>query len=186
MHQASCDPDQANVLDFWFRELTPADWFGAGERLDPLVRERFGMLHRRAAEGELDGWSAQPLGRLALILILDQFSRHIHRGTAEAFASDRRAQQLAVGGIEAGMDEQLAFAQRHFFYMPLMHAEDPALQRMSLERFGQLARLAEQLVGFARAHSGEIDRFGRFPGRNAALGRPDTSEEVEFLRQRQR
>lgn len=177
--------DQARVLDFWFRELTPADWFEAGESLDPLVRERFSALHQQAASGNLEDWADSPLGRLALILVLDQFSRHIHRGTPRAFASDRRAQELALEGIEAGMDTHLSFGQRHFFYMPLMHAEDPELQRLSMERFNQLKSFAEQLLVFARDHQSEIERFGRFPYRNAALGRPDTAAETEYMQARE-
>ncbi|WP_395334734.1 DUF924 family protein [Novosphingobium sp. BL-8H] len=176
------DTEQARVLDFWFRELTPADWFGAAETLDPIVRSRFGELHRQAFEGCLEDWAENPLGRLALIIVLDQFSRHIFRGTADAFASDGRAQKLAVDGVEEGIDEQLSFAQRHFFYMPLMHAEDPALQRLSVECFARLQAFADQLLGFAKSHQEEVRRFGRFPHRNAALGRGDTDAESAFMR----
>lgn len=134
------DNAQSSVLDFWFRELTPQDWFGAGEKFDPIVRRRFGMLHEEAAEGALDGWAATPLGRLALIIVLDQFSRHIHRGTPLAFAQDPKAQDLALDGIAQAMDLQLAFSQRHFFYMPLMHAEDARLQRARALRNSQSLR----------------------------------------------
>jgi uncharacterized protein (DUF924 family) len=178
------DAEQARVLDFWFRELTPADWFGAAESLDPIVESRFGGLHRQAFEGGLEDWAESPLGRLALIIVLDQFSRHIFRGSADAFASDGRAQKLAVDGVEQGIDEQLSFAQRHFFYMPLMHAEDPALQRLSVECFARLQTFADQLLGFAKSHQEEVQRFGRFPHRNAALGRGDTDAESAFMSER--
>jgi uncharacterized protein (DUF924 family) len=172
---------QAEVLDFWFRELGPQDWFGAGERLDPVVRERFGTLHQQAVAGVFDGWAQHPLGRLALIIVLDQFSRHIHRGTAMAFAADSKAQQLTLAGLAAREDERLAFSQRHFFYMPLMHAEDEQLQQLSLDRFAALKAFAENLLQFAQGHSDEIARYSRFPLRNAALGRQSCAEELAFL-----
>lgn len=178
------DAQQARVLDFWFYELTPADWFGAGAALDPLVRERFGALHEEASAGLLDHWAGTALGRLALIIVLDQFSRHIHRDTPRAFALDEHAQHWTLSGIEAGMDEQLSFAHRHFFYMPLMHAEDPALQQRSMECFEKLAEFAQGLIGFAATHRDEIASHGRFPYRNAALGRVSSPEEERFLEER--
>ncbi len=177
---AMIDRQQAAVLDFWFRELGPPDWFGAGERLDPIVRDRFAALHAQAMSGALDSWAQTPLGRLALIIVLDQFSRHIHRGTAEAFAADTKAQHLTLDGLAAQEDEHLTFAQRHFFYMPLMHAESQELQKLSLERFAALRDFAEDLVQFAQGHSDEIQRFGRFPLRNGALGRVSSAEETAF------
>lgn len=167
------NPQQRDVLDFWFRELTPKDWFEAGERNDPLVRERFGALLEQARSGALDDWAETPLGRLALIIVLDQFSRHIHRGSGEAFASDAKAQQLALDGIAAGDDEQLAMSQRHFLYMPLMHAEDLGIQAKSIERFEALRDYAEWILQFARDHRQEIVDNGRFTGRDEALGRSD-------------
>ncbi|MBH0111771.1 DUF924 domain-containing protein [Novosphingobium sp. YJ-S2-02] len=186
--EASLQPlpegEQRRVLDFWFRELTPDHWFGAGSALDPLVRKRFAELHEQASEGALDAWAQTPLGRLALIIVLDQFSRHIHRDTARAFANDARAQHWTTRGIAAGMDEQLSFAQRHFFYMPLMHAEDPSLQAQSMECFAGLREFAESLLSFARTHRDEIAAHGRFPYRNAALGRENTEAERRFLEER--
>ena len=180
------DERQTEVLDFWFRELTPDNWFAAGQKLDPVVRSRFGHLHDEAAAGLLHDWKATPLGRLALILVLDQFSRHIYRGTARAFAQDRQAQKLTLEGIATGADETLSFAHRHFFYMPLMHAEDPVLQEKSVERFTALRQFADDLLAFAQTHSDEISRFGRFPYRNDALSREPTGEEWEFLKDRSR
>lgn len=171
------DRHQSEVLDFWFRELTPQDWFEGGERLDPVVRGRFGELYEAAIRGGCDHWPETPLGRLALIIALDQFSRHIHRGDARAFSQDAKARQLTL-------DERLTFAQRHFFYMPLMHAEDPELQRRSVERFTALRDFAGQVLAFAQSHSDEITRFGRFPHRNEALSRPSTEEELAFLQSR--
>lgn len=180
------DGRQTEVLDFWFRELTPDNWFAAGHKLDPVVRSRFCHLHDEASAGLLDDWQATPLGRLALILVFDQFSRHIYRDTARAFAQDRKAQKLTLDGIAAGVDETLSFAHRHFFYMPLMHAEDPVLQEKSIERFTALRQFANDLLAFAQTHSDEISRFGRFPYRNDALSRRPTGEECEFLKDRSR
>jgi uncharacterized protein (DUF924 family) len=145
---------------------------------------RFQELTEQGASGALDHWASDPEGRLALIIVLDQFSRNIHRGTARAFALDGKAQALAAEGIKAGMDETLTFAQRHFFYMPLMHAEDSTLQALSVERFTALSELANYILGFAKAHRDEFERFGRFPGRNKALGRADTAEEARYLAER--
>jgi uncharacterized protein (DUF924 family) len=175
----------AKVLDFWFRELGPPDWFGAGERLDPIIAHRFGALHEQAVAGALDGWTHTPLGRLALIIVLDQFSRHIHRGTARAYAADAKAQHLTLDGLAAREDEQLAFSQRHFFYMPLMHAESAELQKLSIERFAALKDYAENLLHFAQSHSEEIDNYGRFPLRNAALNRSSSTQEGDFLKSAQ-
>jgi uncharacterized protein (DUF924 family) len=170
------------VIDFWFRELTPRQWFMAeGAKLDDLVRARFGALVEAARRGALDHWAATPRGRLALIIVLDQFPRHVHRGTPAAYASDAKAQALACEGIEAGVDEELTLSERHFFYLPLMHAEDVALQERSIERYTALRDAAEQVLGFAREHRDVVARFGRFPYRNAVLGRESTPEETAYL-----
>lgn len=175
------DNRQTEVLDFWFRELTQGQWFGDGSKLDDTVRERFGELHEQAAAGELDGWAETASGRLALILLLDQFSRHIHRGTPGAFTLDAKAQRLAGEGIERGMDEDLTAAERQFFYMPLMHAENMALQDQSVEQFAKLKELGLDALGYAKEHRSQIARFDRFPGRNEALGRKSTPAELRFL-----
>jgi uncharacterized protein (DUF924 family) len=170
------------VVDFWFRELTPRQWFqDGGPALDERVRARFGNLVAAARRGELDHWATSPRGRLALIILLDQFPRHCFRGTPEAYASDAKAQALAAGGVAARMDEHLTFAERQFFYMPLMHAEDRDLQALSLERFDALREEAEALVGFAAGHRKIVYRFGRFPHRNNLLGRASSPEEQAFL-----
>jgi len=176
------DEVQTQVVDFWFRELTPEQWFrSGGPKLDVMVRERFGALLEKARAGELDGWASSPRGRLALILVLDQFSRHIHRGTPDAFAADPKAQKLCREGIAAGMDKPLTFSERHFFYMPLMHSEDPAVQAMSLDCYKNLAEETAVILDAATAHSDIVERYGRFPHRNAILGRSSTTEEEEFL-----
>ncbi|HEY3517682.1 MAG TPA: DUF924 family protein [Gammaproteobacteria bacterium] len=176
------ESEYRSVIDFWFRELSPQQWFTeGGPQLDERVRARFGALVEAARLGALDHWAASARGRLALIILLDQFPRHCFRGMPEAYASDTKAQTLAADGIEAGMDEQLNFAERQFFYMPLMHAEDRDLQALSLERFEALLEAAEAVVGFASGHRRLVYRFGRFPHRNRILGRASSPEEDEFL-----
>lgn len=176
------ESEYSSVIDFWFRELTPRQWFEeGGPALDERVRARFGGLVEAARRGALDEWAASPRGRLALIIVLDQFPRHCFRGMPEAYASDAKAQWLAAEGVAACMDEQLTFAERQFFYMPLMHAEDRDLQALSLERFDALREDAEAVFGFASGHRKVVFRFGRFPHRNGVLGRASSPEEEAFL-----
>lgn len=170
------------VIDFWFRELTPRQWFTeGGPELDALVRSRFGATVNAGRQGSLDHWVAAPRGRLALIIVLDQLPRHVFRGSSEAYASDLNAQRLACEGIEARVDEQLTVAERQFFYLPLMHAEDAELQARSVERFTALRDEMESVLGFAVGHRDVVVRFGRFPHRNQILGRASTAEEAAFL-----
>ncbi|TCO80952.1 uncharacterized protein (DUF924 family) [Plasticicumulans lactativorans] len=187
------------VLDDWFGPLASADrfnrdrlerWFGNGRAYDDAIRARFGALHAQAAAGALDeAWPATPAGRLALVVVLDQFSRHIHRGSAAAFANDAHAQRLTLVGLARGDDRQLLPIQRLFFYLPLEHAEDRTLQAVSVAAFERLrdeapAALAAEFDGFldyARRHQAVIERFGRFPELNALLGRDSRAEELAFL-----
>jgi len=170
------------IIDFWFRELTPRQWFtDGGPDLDGRVRKQFGALVEAARRGALDHWAAAPRGLLALIILLDQFPRHVFRNLPAAYASDVRAQALARQGIDAGMDEELTFAERQFFYLPLMHAEDRELQALSVERFTALRDAAQAVLGFALGHRDTVTRFGRFPHRNKVLGRASSPEEEAFL-----
>ena len=189
------------VLAFWFGAcgadgaLDPAKrkmWFGDGRKHDAGIRDRFGTLHARASQGELEGlWSVTPRGRLALIVVLDQFSRHVHRGTAAAFAQDPAAQRIALAGLGLNADRALTPAERSFFYLPLEHAENLELQLLSVRCFDGLAHIVaepwrkdyEGYLDYARRHRDIIERFGRFPHRNAALGRASTHAELEFLKQ---
>jgi uncharacterized protein (DUF924 family) len=189
------------VLDFWFGacgadgSLDPAKqkmWFSDGRNYDAEIRRRFRKLHRRAAQGELDQeWAETPRGTIALIVVLDQFSRHIHRGTAAAFAQDAAAQRLAAGGVEQGTDRALIPAQRAFFYLPFEHAENLELQRKGTRLFERLSQEVapawrKEYIGFADYsghHRDIIERFGRFPHRNATLRRASTPEEIEFLKE---
>jgi uncharacterized protein (DUF924 family) len=167
-------------------------WFGDGRQHDAGIRENFGALHERASRGELHKeWAETPQGRIALIVVLDQFSRHIHRDTPRAFAQDPAAQRLAVAGVNHHIDRELIPAQRSFFYLPFEHAEELELQRLSVRCFDTLARVVaevqrkeyEGFLDYARRHLDIIERFGRFPHRNKILGRASTPEEIEFLRQ---
>jgi uncharacterized protein (DUF924 family) len=176
------ESEYRSVLDFWFRDLAPREWFAdGGPELDERIHTRFGTLVAAARRGALDHWATSPRGRLALIILLDQFPRHCFRGTPEAYASDPQAQALAAEGVAARMDEQLAFAERQFFYMPLMHAEDRDLQALSMERFDSLREEADAVLRWAAGHRKIVYRFGRFPHRNEILGRTSSPEEEAFL-----
>lgn len=179
------------VLDFWFQELTPEQWFRADSELDQRIRERFADLVERVWEGEHDGWAVSPRGRLALVLALDQFPRNIYRGTARSFAYDTKALALALEGIALGVDEQLKPVQRAFFYLPLEHSEEMAVQDRSLERYARLAMQAapevkaafREYLDYAWRHYVIIRRFGRYPHRNEILGRESFPEEKAFLKE---
>jgi len=191
-------PSSQDVLDFWFGDGLKRDWpshdhhalwFGGGAEQDETIRRRFGVLVESALHGGLADWERTPLTRLALLILLDQFSRNIHRGQARAFAGDPRAQQLVLAALAAGEDEHLARVGCVFLYMPLMHAEDLALQERCVACFTALhdrspPALREALAGnlhFAIEHRDIVARFGRFPYRNAALGRESSAEERLFL-----
>lgn len=185
------------ILDFWFGGLEPDGfpredrarfWFGGARDVDEIIRTRFAGDVDLAASGGLDAWGETARGRLALVLLLDQFPRNLFRGTARAFAYDARAVQQARAGHRAGQDRELAPVERAFFYLPFEHAEDLALQRRAVEAYENLVRehpsAVSRLQGFldyAIQHRDIIERFGRFPHRNAILGRASTPEESAFL-----
>ncbi len=186
------------VLDFWFSaaELdTPQidsrmeRWFSADPELDRRIREEFGELVEQALQGKLDDWANSAEGRLALILLLDQFCRNIHRGTARAFAGDKKALRLCVEGSMNNAYRSLPAIQRVFFFMPLQHAESAAVQDKSVRVYNALAEgVSETLretfltfAQFAELHRDIVERFGRFPHRNRHLGRRNTPEEEAFL-----
>ncbi|KAB7622685.1 DUF924 family protein [Alkalilimnicola sp. S0819] len=172
-------PDQ--VLRFWFEELDPAQWWAKDEALDAEIARRFGALLRRAAAGELHDWRTTPTGRLAEILVLDQFSRNIHRDTPAAFAQDPMALALAQEAVLGNVQEALSTDQRAFLYMPFMHSESAAMHVWA-ERLYREPGL-EYNYDFELQHKAIIDRFGRYPHRNAILGRESTAEELAFLQQ---
>lgn len=186
------------VLGDWFGPLgpdgAPAEakqrrWFQGGAELDAELRVRFGAEVEAALAGQREAWAATPRGRLALVVLLDQFPRNIYRGTARAFAGDAGALRHAQAAVDAGEDTRLAPIERQFLYLPFEHAEDPAQQARSVALFGRLASQAtptlreslEEALDYARRHQVAIERFGRFPARNAALGRASTPEEQAFL-----
>lgn len=169
------------VLNFWFDELTPPQWWRVDAALDARMRERFGALHAAAAAGELHGWRATPRGRLAEVIVLDQFSRNLHRGTPAAFACDGMALVLAQEALAAGADAALPVAQRAFVYMPFMHSESRSVHEQSLRLFSTPG--LEANLRSAEQHKAIVDRFGRYPHRNEVLGRASTDEELAFLQE---
>lgn len=169
------------VLAFWFQETQPAQWWKVDPAFDARVRGRFGALHEQARRCELFGWRATPAGRLAEVIVLDQFARNIHRGTALAFAADPLALALAQEAVAAGADLALPVEQRAFFYLPYMHSESAAIHAVA-EPLMQ-ARAPQHTHDFELKHKAIIDRFGRYPHRNAILGRPSTAAELAFLQQ---
>jgi uncharacterized protein (DUF924 family) len=180
-------PDFVAVLDFWFgapdsreRGRPRKSWFQKSEPFDAEIRRRFLALWERAARGELGRWQETPLASLALVVTLDQFPRNMFRGTARAFASDSRALAAARSMIAVEFDRLLSPVERVFAYLPFTHAEDLAAQRRSLALFHGLE---PESVRSAARHHEIIARFGRFPHRNAVLGRQSTPEEAEFLKQ---
>lgn len=169
----------ADILDFWFREIQPAQWWKVDAAFDALITERFGALHAQARRGELFAWRATPAGRLAEVIVLDQFARNIHRGTPDAFSADPLALALAQEAVAAGADLALPPEQRAFFYMPYMHSESAAIHAMAEPLMRE--RAPEHTHAFERRHKAIIDRFGRYPHRNAILGRVSSPEEAAFL-----
>jgi uncharacterized protein (DUF924 family) len=167
------------ILDFWFRELEPAQWWRVDPALDLAIRDRFSGLLQAALAGELHDWRSTPEGRLAEIIVLDQFSRNIHRGTPQAFAADPVAIALAQHAVAIGADTALGADRAAFMLMPYMHSESRLIHQLAENLFsrpGLEANHASEL-----RHKAIIDRFGRYPHRNAILGRASTSEELAFL-----
>jgi uncharacterized protein (DUF924 family) len=168
-----------NVLHFWFAEHGPDDWFAGKPEFDAKVIARFSETQRRAAACEFWRWRETPDGRLAEIIVLDQFSRQIHRGTAASFASDPLALALAQEAVRAGDDQRLDAKRRVFLYMPYMHSESLAVHDEAVRLFTVLGNT--DTLDFERKHRDAIARFGRYPKRNAALGRTTTAEEQAYL-----
>jgi uncharacterized protein (DUF924 family) len=171
----------AEVLGFWFDLLMPEQWFRGSSSTDDEISELFAPLRDHVLATEAAGWRDTPDTLLAAIILLDQFSRNIHRGTAQAFAADPLALSLTREALDKGWDTGMAKERRQFLYMPLMHAEDPEAQEMCLRCFEALGDANN--LRFARDHAAVIDRFGRFPSRNAALGRHSTEAEKDYLSQ---
>lgn len=170
-----------DILHYWFRELQPRDWWRKDESIDQSITRRFGPVLVAGSRGELSDWRDTPHGRLAEIIVLDQFPRHVYRDTPGAFATDPMALVLAQEAVRAGVDQMLQGAERAFLYMPYMHSESPAMQAIAVRLFDQPG--LEDNLKFALAHKDIIERFGRYPHRNRILGRVSTPEEQAFLQQ---
>ena len=168
-----------NILHFWFDELTDKQHFAKDVALDETIRNRFGTTLQAAARCELYAWRASPEGRLAEIIVLDQFSRNVYRGTPRAFAQDALALALAQELVASGQDRALNTTQRRFAYMPYMHSESPVIHLQAVQLFA-LPGL-ENNLDFELRHQAIVTRFGRYPHRNAVLGRASTAEEIAFL-----
>lgn len=182
--------DPRSVIDFWYAPRARALWFEKDKAFDDEIRQRFGAAVHAAQMGELDSWTATQMGTLALLILLDQMARNIYRGQAKAFLGDARALAIADAAIKRDLDKGLPFDQRRFFYLPFEHAEDMANQDRSIDLFTRLyeeapgtdRENAEVQLDYAHRHRDIIKRFGRYPHRNEALGRPSTDDEIAFLK----
>ena|SRR3990167_8938969 len=193
-------PDRVHeLLNFWFGNLGSADlptsdrtnlWFGENEAVKKHLVQTFDKEFIEATSGGLVEWTKTPRGRLALIILLDQFPRYIHRGSSHAFEFDVKAQSLCAEGLREKMDQSLTLIERVFFYMPLVHAEDSSVQEKSIRLYQDLVTLSmsettqiyQLFLAYAYAHFRVIKEFGRFPQRNHALGRQSTEAELAFLK----
>ncbi len=170
-----------DIIDFWFNVLMESDWFKKSDDLDNMIRRRFRDHLLEAGKGELYYWRDNAMGRLAEIIVLDQFSRNIYRGTPEAFQNDALALILAQEMIYLGLHKELSQKQRIFSYMPFMHSESRVIHAEALQLFIELGD--KETLKFETLHKEIIDKFGRFPHRNKIIGRTTTLREQEFLKQ---
>ncbi|MCF8486733.1 MAG: DUF924 domain-containing protein [Rhodobacteraceae bacterium] len=173
--------DPVEVLDFWLGEIGPSGWYAGGDEIDDAIAVQFGELWAALNEGNLEHWVDGVVGTLAYLIVADQFARNINRGKAEAFATDIRARAAARRALDEGWDLAAPEPERQFFYMPFEHSEDPADQILAVSLMDERMPASPDLALHARAHQQIITQFGRFPFRNAALGRENTPEEAAFL-----
>lgn len=173
--------DPIEVLDFWLGEVGPDGWYKGGADLDAQCADRFGDLWQAAHDGGLDHWVEGAAGTLAYLIVTDQLSRNIHRDDPRAFACDARALAAAKTAVEHGWDMQAPEPERQFFYMPFEHSEVPADQAMAIHLLETRLPSNPDMALHARAHAEVIRRYGRFPTRNAALGRESTPDEQAYL-----
>lgn len=188
-----------SILHYWFgnaeKTTLPSEhrtwvWFSGDASLDAEIKAQFQTDLERAIAGKYDHWKTTPRGFLALIILFDQFSRHIYRHTPKAFEQDAKALQLCLEGVELAYDHQLSLMERVFFYFPLMHSESMEMQKLSVRAYQILASIAfsetrvlfQRFLDYALSHSEHVERFGRFPYRNEILGRPSTQAELSFLK----
>lgn len=170
-----------HIIKFWFEEIQPAHWWKKDIEFDSLLIERYTELHAQASASELYEWRRDPEGRLAEIIILDQFSRNMYRDTPMAFSQDAMALALAQEAVACGADQALSPQQRNFLYMPYMHSESLKIHEAAVALFEKSG--AQSSLEFEIKHKRIIERFGRYPHRNGILGRSSTAEEIEFLKQ---
>jgi len=171
----------SDIINFWYTQICPRNWFIKDQAFDDMLKRRFGDIHKQAAAGELAHWRQKPLGKLAEIIVLDQFSRNLFRDSSKAFAYDGQALVLAQSAIAQGADVELQPKQKSFMYMPFMHSESATIHEQALMLFNQPE--LENNYEFELRHKTIIDCFGRYPHRNEILGRTSTAAEVEFLSQ---
>lgn len=174
-------PDAEAILSFWFEETKPEFWFKKDAGFDALINDRFQVVHRAAGAGELAAWRVTAGGRLAEIIVLDQFSRNLYRDDARAFAWDSMALVLSQEAVRAGALDALDPKRQAFLIMPYMHSESAVVHGEAMQLFSRPG--LEYNLDFERQHKAIIDRFGRYPHRNAVLGRKSTAEEAEFLKE---
>ena len=168
-----------SIINFWFVEISPKQWWEKSLEFDRMIIQRFSEIHRQANLCELHTWRSQPLGRLAEIIVLDQFSRNMYRNTPASFASDSLALALTQMAIELNANQLLTADQKGFLYMPMMHSESLKIHQFSTVYFSQAG--CESYFNSQQKHQAIIERFGRYPHRNVILGRASTSEELQFL-----
>lgn len=171
----------SEILHFWFEEVSAERRFAKDEALDKLIVDRFAGVRNEVKANNAAGWKEDPQTLLAAIILFDQFSRNMYRGTAEAFATDALARDLGRMALERGWDRSMSIVERQFLYMPFMHSENLEDQTLCIRLFEALGDAF--ILDFAHRHAAQIARFGRFPQRNAALGRSTTPEEAELLKQ---
>ncbi|TCM68724.1 uncharacterized protein (DUF924 family) [Acinetobacter calcoaceticus] len=173
--------NEHTVLDFWFNSATQPFWFAKNDEFDQQLRDKFSTILQQARQAELWSWRKTAEGRLAEIIVLDQFSRNIYRDQAAAFSQDALALALSQEAISLDLDKQLSPEQRAFLYMPFMHSESKQIHAYALKLFERLGNATN--LDFEKRHKVIIDQFGRYPHRNAILARQSTDEELQFLQQ---
>ena len=174
---------QKDILDFWFEETQPKQWFQVNEDFDQAIRDRFEDEYNNAFAGNYDEWQNDAYGSLALCVLLDQFPRNMYRGTPKAFEADKKALIIAKYAVAKGLDQVHSSQKKRFLYLPFEHSESLSDQRRSLELF-ETTRNADPLgYDYAKRHYDVIEQYGRFPHRNKILGRENTPEEEEYLAQ---
>jgi len=173
------DMNCTDILEFWFDEISPSQWWEKDTAFDQLIAARFSKIHERAACCELFGWRQTAQGRLAEVIVLDQFSRNMFRGSARSFAHDPLALALAQEAISAGADDLLDSSRRPFLYMPLMHSESLVVHEAAIYLFTR--KCSKDNLNFEIRHREIIQRFGRYPHRNEILGRESTADDIQFL-----